>query len=66
MSERTEKETKVYGIFQRIAGRYDRSNAFISLGLQKRWKKMLTDKVIRGFRKEQRFWMSAAEPGIYP
>lgn len=47
MSERTEKETKVYGIFQRIAGRYDRSNAFISLGLQKRWKKMLTDKVIR-------------------
>lgn len=36
------KEKKVYRIFQRIAGRYDRANERISLGLQGRWKQMLT------------------------
>ena len=33
--------------FRRIAGRYDRSNNLISLGLQKGWKRMLTGRLLK-------------------
>ena len=32
------KEEKVYAVFERISGRYDRMNDLISLGLHRRWK----------------------------
>ena len=47
MSETSGKEKTVYQIFQKIAGRYDRSNVLISLGLQGRWKRMLTGRLIK-------------------
>ena len=47
MSETSGKEKTVYQIFQKIAGRYDRSNVLISLGLQGRWKKMLTGRLLK-------------------
>lgn len=45
--DRTAKETRVYGIFQEISRDYDRANARISLGLHRRWKRMLTGRLIR-------------------
>ena len=47
MPETSGKEKTVYQIFQKIAGRYDRSNVLISLGLQGRWKRMLTGRLIK-------------------
>ena len=47
MPETSGKEKTVYQIFQKIAGRYDRSNVLISLGLQGRWKKMLTGRLLK-------------------
>ena len=40
------KEQHVYDVFQSISDGYDHANNRISLGLQKGWKKMLTDKLI--------------------
>ena len=40
------KEQHVYDVFQSISDGYDHANNRISLGLQKSWKKMLTDKLI--------------------
>ncbi len=48
MPEMAEKERTVYRVFQRIAGRYDRSNVLLSLGLQGCWKRMMTGRVIKG------------------
>ena len=45
--DRDRKEKIVGRVFRRIAGRYDRSNNLISLGLQKGWKRMLTGKLIK-------------------
>ena len=42
------KADRVHGVFQRIAGGYDRANDRISLGMQKRWKRMLTGRIIKG------------------
>lgn len=39
------KEQRVYHVFQSISEGYDRANVRISLGLQSRWKKMLTDRL---------------------
>lgn len=39
------KEEKVYSIFQKIAKNYDAANDRMSLGMQKDWKKHLTDAV---------------------
>lgn len=39
------KETLVYGIFQNISENYDRANIRISLGIAKRWKAMLTERL---------------------
>ena len=47
MPETSGKEKTVYQIFQKIAGRYDRANVLISLGLQGRWKKMLTGRLLK-------------------
>jgi demethylmenaquinone methyltransferase/2-methoxy-6-polyprenyl-1,4-benzoquinol methylase len=47
MPETSGKEKTVYQIFQKIAGRYDRSNILISLGLQGRWKRMLTGRLLK-------------------
>jgi len=41
----TEKEKKVYGIFQNIAENYDAANDRMSLGMQKGWKQHLIDAV---------------------
>ena len=40
------KEQRVYRVFQSISEGYDSANNRISLGLQKRWKKTLTNKII--------------------
>ena len=47
MPETSGKEKTVYQIFQKIAGRYDRSNVLISLGLQRRWKRMMTGRLLK-------------------
>ena len=47
MPETSGKEKTVYQIFQKIADRYDRSNVLISLGLQGRWKRMLTGRLLK-------------------
>lgn len=39
------KQARVYGIFQNISEDYDRANTRISLGMEKSWKKMLTDRL---------------------
>lgn len=39
------KQTRVYGIFQSISEDYDRANTRISLGMEKGWKRMLTDRL---------------------
>lgn len=39
------KERQVYRIFEEIAGGYDRANDRISLGLQRRWKRLLVDRL---------------------
>ena len=39
------KESRVYGIFQSISEGYDRANTRISLGMEKGWKRMLTDRL---------------------
>ena len=44
--DRAEKEALVYGVFQEIAGGYDRANDRISFGLHRRWKRMLTDRLV--------------------
>lgn len=44
--DRAEKEALVYGVFQEIAGGYDRANDRISLGQHRRWKRMLTDRLV--------------------
>ena len=41
------KQEKVYRIFEEIAGRYDSANVRISLGMQRLWKKMLADRLVR-------------------
>ena len=51
MSDMSGKEKTVYQIFQKIAGRYDRANERISLGLQGRWKRLLTGELIRNLPK---------------
>ena len=38
-------EKRVYSIFEQISGGYDRANARISLGLHRRWKRMLTHRL---------------------
>lgn len=40
-----DKSRKVHNVFQRIALSYDNANERISLGMQKSWKKMLTDRI---------------------
>ena len=40
------KEQKVYSIFQNISGNYDQANDRISLGMQKKWRKLMIDRVI--------------------
>ena len=44
-----EKETKVYNVFQTIAENYDAANDRMSLGMQRGWKKHLTDAVFESF-----------------
>lgn len=39
------KSERVYGIFQTISRDYDRANTRISLGMEKGWKRMLTDRL---------------------
>ena len=41
----TEKSQRVYRIFQSISGGYDKANTRISLGMEKRWKQMLVDRL---------------------
>ena len=41
------KQEKVYRIFEQIAGRYDSANVRISLGMQRLWKKMLADRLVK-------------------
>lgn len=36
-----DKQDKVFGVFEKIAGGYDRANVRISLGMQTMWKRML-------------------------
>lgn len=43
--ESRKKEEKVYGIFQSISQSYDRANTRISLGMEKGWKRLLTDRL---------------------
>ena len=45
MDEQAKRE-KVYRVFENVAGGYDAANDRISLGLQKSWKRMLTDRVM--------------------
>ena len=46
MAEQT-KEERVYAVFERIAGGYDRANRAISLGLHRRWKAVLVQKLAK-------------------
>ncbi len=41
------KAERVHRVFENIAGHYDPANERISLGMQKSWKKMLTNRIIR-------------------
>ena len=41
----TEKEAYVFSVFEKVSEGYDKANDRISLGLQKHWKKMLTDRL---------------------
>jgi demethylmenaquinone methyltransferase/2-methoxy-6-polyprenyl-1,4-benzoquinol methylase len=41
----TEKEAYVFSVFEKVSEGYDEANDRISLGLQKQWKKMLTDRL---------------------
>lgn len=43
--KQTEKEAYVFSVFEHISEGYDKANDRISLGLQKRWKKMLTNRL---------------------
>ncbi len=43
----TSKRSRVFRIFESIAGDYDRANARISLGLHKSWKRMLIHRLSR-------------------
>lgn len=45
MDSQSTKERMVYGIFERISQGYDRANARISMGMHRRWKRMLTDRL---------------------
>lgn len=40
------KREKVYDVFQRISGTYDKANSRISLGLEQRWKQYLIDDIV--------------------
>lgn len=42
-----EKSQHVYEVFENISEKYDIANNRISLGLQKNWKKMLVEKIIK-------------------
>lgn len=43
--DRKEKEEKVYNIFEKIAGNYDKANDRMSFGMQRTWKQHLIDSV---------------------
>ena len=43
--KQTEKEAYVFSVFEHISEGYDKANDRISLGLQKQWKKMLTNRL---------------------
>ena len=45
--QKSEKEEKVYRIFESIADGYDSANVRISLGMQALWKKMLVKRLIK-------------------
>jgi demethylmenaquinone methyltransferase/2-methoxy-6-polyprenyl-1,4-benzoquinol methylase len=44
--KKTEKHAYVYQVFESVSEGYDRANERISLGLQRHWKRMLTDRLI--------------------
>lgn len=42
-----EKQEKVYGVFEKVAGGYDSANVRISLGMQALWKRMLIGQAVK-------------------
>ncbi len=46
------KEARVYEIFQRISPGYDQANRRISLGMDRSWKRLLTDALVRALPRE--------------
>ena len=44
--DKGEKKKKVFRVFEEVAEGYDAANDRISLGFQKRWKQMLTERVM--------------------
>lgn len=49
-----QKSKHVYGVFEKISGEYDQANNRISLGLQKKWKEMLIQKVVEESPKDSK------------
>lgn len=46
MGKAEEKKSKVFHVFETISAGYDQANGRISLGLERRWKKALTDAIV--------------------